>query len=50
VEFALAIENKYLGYISVLQPAFELLTSVFSYLQWILLALIVVVALKRYKD
>ncbi len=50
VEFALAIENKYIGYIGVLQPGFEVLTTLFSYLQWILLALIAVVALKKSKN
>ena len=49
VEFALAVQNKALSYVEVLQPGFEVISNLFSYIQWILLALIVVVALKNYK-
>ncbi len=49
VEFALETENNIVQYIGVLAPGFEVLSTLFGYLQWILLALIVVVALKNYK-
>ena len=50
IEFLLAIENTALNYVEAIQPGFEVLSTLFSYVQWILLALIVVVALKNYKS
>src|SRR3989344_28582 len=41
-EFITAIDNKLLAYLTVLQPGFEVVSSLFTYLQWILLALIAV--------
>ena len=49
VEFTLETENDIVNYIGVLKPGFEILSALFGYLQWILLALIIVVALKNYK-
>ena len=49
VEFLLATENTVISFISVLEPAFEIFMSLFTYLQWIILALIVVVAIKNIK-
>lgn len=49
VEFLLEIDNSIINYIAAIQPGFEILSTLFSYIQWILLALIVVVALKHYK-
>lgn len=50
IEFLLETENPVLSYFSALQPSFELLNALFSYLQWILLALIAIVALKYFKS
>ncbi len=50
VEYVLNIDNFALNYLESIKPGFEILTQLFSYLQWILLALIVVVALKNYKS
>jgi len=44
------INNGYLNYIVVLQPALDAIKSLFAYLQWILLVLIAVVALKNIKS
>lgn len=49
VEFALATENTFAGYISVIKPAFDLIMQLFDYLKWILVVLIGVVALKNLK-
>ncbi|MFH1592332.1 MAG: hypothetical protein ABIB47_03120 [Candidatus Woesearchaeota archaeon] len=49
VTFLLEANNAILNYISVLQPAFEVLKELFVYLQWILLVLIAVVAIKNLK-
>jgi len=50
VAFIVVADNKVLNYISVLQPALDLLKQLFSYLQWILLVLMAVVALKYLKS
>jgi len=50
IEITLEVENKALTYLNILKPGFELIVSLFTYLQWILLALILVVALKAYKS
>ncbi len=50
IEYCLAIGNNILNYIGVLAPAFELVIDVFKYLQWILVILLAVVALKKYKS
>lgn len=50
VEFALNIQNKIIGYVSILGPGLQVLTSVFEYLKWILLALILVIAFKNTKN
>ena len=50
VEYCLAIGNSMLNYIGVLAPAFELVIDIFKYLQWILVILLAVVALKKYKS
>ncbi len=50
VKFILEIDNAALNYVSVLKPALDVIMGLFTYLQWILLALIVVVALKTYKS
>jgi len=49
IALALEVENTALNYISVLQPAFDVLLQIFIYLQWILLVLIAVVAIKSLK-
>ena len=50
VTFILEAENAILNYISILQPAFEVLLELFTYLQWIILVLIAIVALKNLKS
>ncbi len=42
--------NALFNYISVLQPALDTLKGVFTYLQWILLVLVAVVALRGLKS
>mgnify|MGYP001589191753 CR=1 FL=1 len=49
VTFTLETEHVALKYVEILQPALEVIYGVFNYLQWILLALLVVIALKNYK-
>ena len=50
VKFILVANNVMLNYIAVLEPAFDLLKELFTYLQWILLVLMAVVALKYLKS
>ena len=50
LSFAAEVNNEVLNYILVLQPAFSLFKDIFVYLQWILLVLIGVVALKNLKS
>ncbi|MEK6922786.1 MAG: hypothetical protein AABX08_03240 [Nanoarchaeota archaeon] len=50
VNFVQETDSVALSYISILEPAFNVLKEIFVYLQWILLALIVVVAIKNLKS
>lgn len=49
VGFLIEVNNVYLNYISVIKPGLDVLNGLFVYIQWILLALIVVVAIKNFK-
>lgn len=49
IESLLAVENNILNYIEVLQPGFTVLSTLFTYIQWILLGLMLVVAFKNFK-
>ena len=44
------VNNSILNYVTIIEPATELLRNIFSYIQWILLVLIAVVALKNLKS
>jgi hypothetical protein len=43
------INNKYLNYVSILDPGIELLVELLPYLRWVILALILGAALAKFK-
>jgi len=49
VGFAIATENPFASYLTVIQPGFDLIMILFDYLKWILVVLIGVVAIKNIK-
>ena len=49
MEFVLAIGNPAFSYLSVLQPAFDLLISFIGYLQYVVIVIIGIAVLKTYK-
>ncbi len=50
VDYLLSIDNGILNYVAAIAPGFEILSIFFEYIQWILVALLVLVALRNYKS
>ena len=43
------INNKYLNYISLIDPGIELFTAMLPYFKWVVFALLIAAALKQFK-
>ena len=43
------IDNKYLNYISLLDPGVEIFSSILPYLKWVIFALLIAAAFKQFR-
>ncbi len=43
------IDNKYLNYVSLLDPGLEIFNSVLPYLKWVIFALLIAAAFKQFR-